>query len=77
LSSDYERSGRTRLMMRALPETGARVSARVKVRDEDISPSGIERFAFAKQKATSHGPSDSLVAGECASPPQSGRGLKE
>lgn len=37
LNAAYDRDGRTGLMMRALLETGARVSAFVKIRVEDIS----------------------------------------
>ncbi len=42
LSAAYDRDGRTGLMMRTLLETGARVSAFVKVRVEDISFRDLE-----------------------------------
>lgn len=42
LSAAYERDGRTGLMMRVLLETGARVSAFVKIRVEDISFRDLE-----------------------------------
>jgi len=42
LNAAYDRGGRTGLMMRALLETGARVSAFVKIRVEDISFRDLE-----------------------------------
>jgi integrase/recombinase XerD len=42
LEAAYNRDGRTGLMMRTLPETGARVSAFVKIRVEDISFRDLE-----------------------------------
>jgi len=42
LSAAYDRDGRTGLMMRVLLETGARVSAFVKIRVEDISFRDLE-----------------------------------
>ena len=42
LSAAYDRDGRTGLMMRTLLETGARVSAFVKIRVEDISLRDLE-----------------------------------
>ena len=42
LNAAYDRGGRTGLMMRALLETGARVSAFVKIRIEDISFRDLE-----------------------------------